>query len=215
MSLEAIHKALKDMDVDDDSLWTDSGLPRMSVLENVEGVATREDVTKAAPEFCRENPVLPDALSPTPPSGAPDVHGEEASDLDDFDQTIEAETEHGHPSEDQMKQAVSVMDADVADIETIIATHQKSLGKAQDKRDRMLDEMRVEYPPLSPGEMIKQHLKSENGIRAKRADDRAIAIAKVGGVLPQPVGSILDQAMAHKPDRRHIRPVQSLKSSSG
>lgn len=51
-----IKTALQTMDHEDGSLWCKDGLPKMSVIEKLVGdkSITRQDVTDADPEFCRD-----------------------------------------------------------------------------------------------------------------------------------------------------------------
>lgn len=57
-----IKEALESLDHTDDSHWIKSGLPRMGVIEELVGdkSITRQDVTAADPEFCRQTEPMTD-----------------------------------------------------------------------------------------------------------------------------------------------------------
>ena len=63
--IEKIRAALEKLDVENDSHWTDEGLPRLSVMkELLDGKVGRNDIEMASPNFSRESPTLMDPKEP-------------------------------------------------------------------------------------------------------------------------------------------------------
>lgn len=60
MSTEAIREALAKLDTSNENQWTGEGLPRIDTIKFLAGgmTVTREDISRAAPNFTRENPTL-------------------------------------------------------------------------------------------------------------------------------------------------------------
>jgi hypothetical protein len=70
MSISIILAALSKLDATNNNHWTSEGLPRIDTVKFLAGGAevSRDDITKAAPNFTRTNPVL-DAHAPVTTQG--------------------------------------------------------------------------------------------------------------------------------------------------
>lgn len=82
--MSAIKEALLKLDPSDDSHWTSDGLPRLNVVSRFcgSGDLSRQDVTDADPEFCRDKAERP------PPDPLPEPQAEEPSQMALLDQEI-------------------------------------------------------------------------------------------------------------------------------
>lgn len=74
-----IRKALRGLSPDDDAVWTENGLPQITAVWPIVGQRlTRAQITDAAPDFNRSNPVLPEdgSAEPDPSPSDQEVPGE-------------------------------------------------------------------------------------------------------------------------------------------
>lgn len=94
MSKDLIVTALQVLDVENDAMWTQAGLPSVDVVKAAAGLETltREEITNAAPNFTRTNPSLeadpsvvadpaklnpePEQIEPKEPTDITDVIGD-------------------------------------------------------------------------------------------------------------------------------------------
>jgi len=77
-----ILEALRSLDVNDGSRWTDNGLPRIEFVSELVGrVVTRREITEAAPLFTRLSPVLPELKGIPDDAPPPDPDGDDRPDI--------------------------------------------------------------------------------------------------------------------------------------
>lgn len=231
--------ALASLDVQNDAHWTADGSPRLETVRALAADASvsREAVTSAAPQFCRENPVLPGAQQPQQATAAPQQApvapwlavplgtalavapaGAQASQVEAGDEPLAAggllapgasQEPAGAPEQDEFRTAVARLEA----ASRAAAQATQAQAEASKEVDRLLQEReRAGIGRETVTEQIGAYLASQKRLLAQRGEQRRIlaeAGLKVEDLLP--LRSKLDAALQRKTGRGGQRPAIPLK----
>ena len=187
--MEKILEVLRSLDPQDDNHWTDEGMPKLEVVQNLAGdeEITREMITEAAPLFSRVNPLeTPDNVSTDAP-------------------------EEPDPAETETKIEIATKEATDADKEVQAAMDKRSA--AEKKRDHLLTEREKSSEPLHVQNQkeIQRFIKSQNQQRVDRAERRRQFLK---GMSPQDLQDLagkapIDIAMQRNKARGMRRPQRA------
>lgn len=226
---QKIREALLQLDPANDGHWTTDGLPRIDVVEKLCDLHLKRGlITAAAPEFTRENRVLPDPAAPGPdtsaPGLAPEVGSAEDAAASSADQTQPSDAINDGPVEPEAQEtdggASDVVKKDYDDeigrIGEELARLDAQLNETRKYREALMkrrDDLIVErdevFPPMSQAEMTQQFLARQLAQRAERVGAWNAAAEALKHV-PQPK-SMLDQVLArrrgHGLNRPNPRPL--------
>lgn len=216
VSKEEIIEALKALDLENDTLWTEDGAPRVDVVSSLLGSSIkRTDIVEAAPHFNRNSP---------------EFNGEK--DAEEKGKKVQVE-----PTEEQQKIEVSLLDklqettdplpemelikllnsfskedlvAGVKFLEEHVIECEKRIQREQTRliqHKRNLFHAKSKYkqvcPPLTPQQQIQHHIKSQQEQREKQAKSRNKILSEFQNKSP------LDAAMARKNTRGTSRPSRT------
>ena len=184
--MNKILEALAKLDVANDNHWTGDGLPRIDTVRML--VANpglgRDDITKVAPDFSRQNPVVP---------GTETVVIQAASVVEQpvADENAQAELK------EQIEAAMKGVDAAMGDVDSA----QKALREAQNKLDDLITLRESSANTETNMDAIQSYLKSQQGILVDRARrtralrDSGVTIADIQALIPQaaPIDAALRQ----------------------
>ena len=189
--MNKILEALAKLDVANDNHWTGDGLPRIDTVRML--VANpglgRDDITKVAPDFSRQNPVVPGTetvvIQDAPVVAQPVVEQPVA------DENAQAELK------EQIEAAMKVVDAAMGDVDSA----QKALREAQNKLDDLITLRESSAGTETNMDAIQSYLKSQQGILVDRARrtralrDSGVTIADIQALIPQaaPIDAALRQ----------------------
>lgn len=198
MHLNEIRKALSELKPEQDSHWTEDGLPSLGALKNLLGgeMVRRAMVLAAAPEFTRSNPKIP---MPDAPSAQ--------LDLDDREESAE-DTRAGDTREEDIASttaAVAEMQAELTRIDQQILDLNNrrqfihgEQAKLQTKLDRLVLPTRFEDSNAAyKAAMDKKHMERVQAAKAAEATQ------------PKDVRAPIDIAFQKGPAIR--RPFQATK----
>lgn len=226
---QKIREALLQLDPANDGHWTTDGLPRIDVVEKLCDLHLKRGlITAAAPEFTRENRVLPDPAAPgldtSAPGLAPEVGSAEDAAASSADQTQPSDAINDGPVEPEAQEtdggASDVVKKDYDDeigrIGEELARLDAQLNETRKYREALMkrrDDLIVErdevFPPMSQAEMTQQFLARQLAQRAERVGAWNAAAEALKHV-PQPK-SMLDQVLArrrgHGLNRPNPRPL--------
>lgn len=168
MHEEKIRAALAKLDPENDDHWTTDGLPRMEVVAKDAKITNirRTDITDAAPEFTRDNPVLGDqpaevVAEDKPAEPAEDKPAESAS-REEYDEILEQLVADKAEAEEARDEAVAAVDE-----------IKRKLRETTAERD-------AKFPPMSQAEMIKNYQRGQQKQRAATVERAAQAKAAFG-----------------------------------
>lgn len=195
MDKAQIKEALELLDPEKDEHWTADGLPRMDIVESLVGdkSITREDVTNADPEFCRDRAKITST----------ETVAEKRQEATDVLQDIVPE-EPAPVTKQSVDEQIQALQGQI-DV----------LTRSRDKLARLRDKLQeAEYGDNSPKadtEARLRYIASQNELRAKRVAKAKEISQLVGQQIA--AGSQLDQAMSRKTargqNRPAVRPVQT------
>lgn len=197
-SKDDIIKALLQLDSGNDKHWTDDGLPRIDVVQQLlkDPTVRRKDVNDAQPGFARANP---DAT--TEPEdvqdGDPVVLTAQAEDNDDGDDFLGEATLEETELKAVMQKRVLEAEERVTKARTAVVEAQKHVNKCERWLNKAKEDLHLRFPPLHPSDAIKQHLESQLRQRYERA-----------GIGP----SQIDAAMGIRGKRGWGRPKPTVKA---
>jgi hypothetical protein len=217
-----IQAALAKLDPANPDHWTNDGAPRMGAVEELVGTksVTRADVAKAAPNFSRENPVLPGQTAPAAPPEAEEAPGLAAAalaaeiqdsslaDPEGSDQEAPA-AEPTFEADDELSELErQVADADVALAKALAEFNaaQRKMREIEAQRDKLIVAKERAAPRHANQIAIMGYIETQVRMRAERAEEMAKAAALAEGVR-----SPLDAAMARRTGRGGQRPSIPLK----
>lgn len=185
-----IHAALQQLDPQNDNHWTEDGLPRIETVRFLakDSKLTRDDITKAAPDFSRTVPVIESEGDGN--GAAPETGG------------------HGGPHPDAQAEAVQGLEAELAEAQAALDACSARIAEAQKEQatrraqvDRLLEALHQARPSDSLAQNIQSYLTRQQETLQKRAEAKA-KLASVGGlealkaILPQKAP--IDAARARK-----------------
>lgn len=161
------------LDSQNDQHWTDDGLPRVNVVQELanDTSITRAQINDAAPGYARK--VQGDEPAP---EVAVQEAGQGPEEHDGFDASMEPEVNGpGTPlSEDEVK---AILKRRVDDAETRVLEARKAISEANDELARCVkrvDRARLDFhrrfPALSPAQSIKQHLAAQQELLRQRVE---------------------------------------------
>lgn len=195
-----IREALKQLDVSDNSHWTDDGLPRTGTVQKIASDPSidRKSIQAAWPGFQR-HPVKDAAKVATSEAAAPAAEdpltGEASADP--------AQNDGEFMSEDEVKAILTQRVSDAIAGETAaldkIKDGQRELIEARKKVAVARSDYQREFPPMTQAENVKQYLASELARRAEAA-----GVGRQDGLS----GSQIDNAMQRGNKRGWRRPTR-------
>jgi hypothetical protein len=234
MAPEQILAALQKLDVNNDAHWTQDGMPRLETVRLFAGnqALTRDDITKAVPDFTRlaaynaqqaaqAAPAPVAAATPETQPGAQDTPSA-APPLADpappaAPPVVEATQElaplaHDIAWEDMTKEEqLEIVNAELADVERYLEVAKKQRVKLQQQRDDLLLAIDKETPKNSNQLDIKAYLASQNKLLEQRAQQirnvkkvEAELGARLSDLVPK--RSPIDQAMSRRTGYGRKRP---------
>lgn len=186
-----ITDALVFLDPEDDSNWTQDGLPRMGVLEKLldNKDLNRQDVTDADPEFDREKAR---AMRKKKEDGLHEHRSEEAEKAQEVEEADEVDTTESLDQEiAELQKERSLLDKEI-----------DSLVRLRDKLEDAKAEGRTEKANMHS---VQEFIKSQHKLRAERAQRSRLVMQVVGKTALDPL-SKLDRAFARKTARGTRRP---------
>lgn len=215
--MNKIIAALQKLDLQNNEHWTADGLPRIDTVRMFAGNPglSREDITKAAPDFSRQSPVLnaplPDA-PPAPVSAAPQPEPQQpdqqpeplAPSSSSYAQpTIKqangpSEGVVGDPLERALADAREMME--MARQEVVAA--QEKYKEAQRVVDDLINEREAGGQGESTMTAVQSYLKSQQGLlneRARRArvlQESGVTLSDIQALIPQ--AAPIDQFLRRK-----------------
>ena len=189
--MNKILEALAKLDVANDNHWTGDGLPRIDTVKMLVGNPGlgRDDITKVAPDFSRQNPVVPG--TETVVIQAASVVAQPVVAQPVADENAQAELK------EQIEAAMKVVDAAMGDVDSA----QKALREAQNKLDDLITLRESSAGTETNMDAIQSYLKSQQGILVDRARrtralrDSGVTISDIQALIPQaaPIDAMLRQ----------------------
>jgi post-segregation antitoxin (ccd killing protein) len=197
--ISKIRDALKQLDVSDNSHWTEDGLPRTGVVQKLANDQTisRQDIQAAWPGYQR-NPVV---NKPAPVAGAAAVQdpltGEPAADPANDDGEL--------MTEDEVREILNQRVIDAIAAETAaqdkIKDANRELIEARKRAQIARTEFQREFPPKTQAQNVKEYLAAELARRAAAA-----------GVHPSGLsGAQIDNAMQRSNSKGWRRPARGAR----
>jgi hypothetical protein len=184
--MTTILQALKLLKTEDDGHWTADGLPRLDVIGDIvqNKALTRDDVTRAAPTFTRDNPTTKVTKAP-----------QEQSILNIPDSITPGETQPEVVVVDleQLENELEIAKKELEEIQLIIDEAQKNYMTIKQKIDALIESRENNKDPYANQKAITEYLKTQQRLREERAYYN----------LKAPV----DQAMARRTGYGGKRPV--------
>lgn len=124
--MKSIAQALLELDVTNDKLWTEGGVPTVEAVANALGApVSRSEIIDAAPKFTRHTPILPPGTVPYSNPDAADVKVDLSEPLPESDL---------HPE-------VVACDREISNIEAEILKLTQSRDKLIVRRDAIVDKL--------------------------------------------------------------------------
>lgn len=212
---EKISAALLSMDMTDDNLWTDDGLPKVQIVAKLIGDDNlrRQEINEAVPGFARKVPgttetangLEPSADGGTVLSPGEDTSGEKAT----------AEGMGGAPQDRQayLRQAVKDAEASYLMNQKVLSDAHSAAPKLRAAIERARKNYHAAFPILTEAQNIKNHLRSEH----QKALNAALGRAPLRpGEMPAP-NSSLDAALSFRPrgNQRGGSPIRAVKGPDG
>lgn len=190
--MSKILEALGQLDPSNDNHWTSDGLPRIDSVKFLSGEPglTRDDISKAAPGFSRQNPLpktdaqaageqasgtpTEPALPAAPAAPVPGVQLEQAQGGEENGQVQQEEEARLAPRElsgaPSLEEQLAVAQEFLADVErakvSIIRTHAKATAEV----DRLINACEKAGPQETTGDSIRHYLESQQRHLQRRAE---------------------------------------------
>lgn len=212
-----IKEALMQMDALDDDQWTGDGAPKLDVLSEAVGEKVkRQDVIDVAPEFSRENMVVPDDETEI----SEELEAEASAEADMS--KIEAYVEGEPMPEKEMVPFIYDLDAgSLSAFETVLTEQmmaaEEAIQKATDLKLRLKlalahtrNRIKHEVPDMDNQQAIRAFINSQTASRTERILKTREILKGVDITKLDPRAAI-DRAMARKTARGGQRPVRPTK----
>lgn len=212
-----IKEALMNMDALDDDQWTQEGAPKIDVVSEMVGSkVTRQDIIDAAPEFTKDNMVVPDEDAGEDDEVTEEVTEEAAEpEMGAIEEYLEGDP---LPEMDFIAFLNELDAATLNPLETVLveqlAAIEATLSKAEDFKLRIKrslaytrNRIKAEIPDMDNQSAIQAFIKSQNeqrGIKAERTRELLQGV-DLKSLDPR---SAIDRAMARKNTRGGARPVR-------
>lgn len=215
-----IKEALGQLDTLNDEQWTGDGAPRVDAVEAILGEdVTRAQIIEVAPEFSRENPVLPDDEEA---SNDEETSEEQPSEDEVADTAAIEEYLEGEPlSEQEFAQFLKTVPANSLDVLEAALVEQMSEAEAaisraveiknRVKRSLAFTRSRIkrEVPDVSNQDAIRSFIASQAAARGAKHEATRELLKGVDLKTLDPRAAI-DRAMARKTARGGKRPSRPL-----
>lgn len=208
-----IREALASLDATDDSLWTEGGMPKVSVIRELteNNSLERRDITDAAPQFTRDNPVV-EIEEEDEEGGEEDAEEKEEEVINVDDLPVDSVEFY------KVVQSMTREEAEAAAqaVSQILSEYKEAARDLQKEMDRLsinLQNAKQRVAALTPRNQnqmdIMAHIRKQNELRAQRAGVSRAAREKLGlADISMDPRSPIDQAMARKTGRGKQRPTR-------
>lgn len=211
-----IKEALGQLDTLNDEQWTGDGAPRVDAVEALLGEdVTRAQIIEVAPEFSRENPVLPDDEEASNDEEQPGE--DEVADTAAIEEYLE-----GEPlSEQEFAQFLKTVPANSLDVLEAALVEQMSeaeaaISRADEIKNRVKrslaftrSRIKREIPDVSNQDAIRSFIASQAAARGAKHEATRELLKGVDLKTLDPRAAI-DRAMARKTARGGKRPSRPL-----
>lgn len=212
-----IKEALGQLDTLNDEQWTGDGAPRVDAVEALLGEdVTRAQIIEVAPEFSRENPLLPDDEE----TSNDEETSEEQSEVADT-AAIEEYLEGEPLSEQEFAQFLKTVPANSLDVLEAALVEQMSeaeaaISRADEIKNRVKrslaftrSRIKREVPDVSNQDAIRSFIASQAAARGAKHEATRELLKGVDLKTLDPRAAI-DRAMARKTARGGKRPSRPL-----
>ena len=211
-----LKEALMELDALDDDQWTADGAPKLDAVANLVGKkVSRQDVIDAAPEFTRENMVVPEDKDPEPEK-VPDPEP------DPLDLAVLEEYVNGDPMTERsfLIFLSKINSVDLPPLETVLIEQLdeavKTIELAQDLRNRVKlslaytrNRIKREIPDMSNQKAIQTFIASQKETRQEKIL-KTRAILKGVDLKSLDPRAAIDRAMSRKNTRGTKRPSRIM-----
>ena len=195
---EAILAALPTIDVEDDELWTESGLPTVEAVQAATGIEDlkRKQITEAAPQFNRMNPVIE----------VEDLTNDEEEDDDDADNPEIIQDEEAEEVEEAEEEVLTLEKARelYAAAQDEVTAAKRNLEVASNALNAATAKAMPAATPETKQKEIMLYLQRQQEARNARAEAALEADEQPKGPAP------IDAAMKPKTGFGTERPVRPL-----
>lgn len=195
--MSKILEALSKLDVANDNHWTGDGLPRIDtvrMLASNPGIG-RDDITKEAPDFSRQNAVIPTSAPTVIKAVEPAVAAPQNV------ATEEVVVEQVGKPED-LDEQIAVLREKLEEANQYLSKATEYRAKVQNELDDLINLKESSTGGQCTMTAIQCYLKSQQGIlndRARRAralQESGVTIADIQALIPQ--GAPIDAALRQK-----------------
>lgn len=195
--MSKILEALSKLDVANDNHWTGDGLPRIDtvrMLASNPGIG-RDDITKEAPDFSRQNAVIPTSAPTVIKAVEPTV------DAPQNVVTEEVVVEQVEKPED-LDEQIAVLREKLDEANQYLSKATEYRAKVQNELDDLINLKESSTGARCTMTAIQCYLKSQQGIlndRARRTralQESGVTIADIQALIPQ--GAPIDAALRQK-----------------
>lgn len=224
MAPEQILAALQKLDVNNDGHWTQDSAPRLETVRLFAGnqTLTRDDITKAAPDFTRltaynaqqtvvqetqpgaqKVTAVPPPTDPAPPAATTEPQAPR--------ELLELPSRFPDFKDLSKQERLEFVEDELEDIERCLVGAKKEKAKLQQQRDDLIIQIEKEAPVNSNTHDIQAYLKSQNEQLARRAQQIA-NVKKVESELGARLSDLvpkrapIDAAMARRTGYGRNRP---------
>lgn len=168
-----IKEALAKLACSNDNHWTSEGLPRLDVMKDLLGVAvSRADITAAATEFTRKNPVIESAVQDDNPemTGSGESSGNVQDDV--FVKVLDS-----HPAVVTTKpEGDEAIEAELVAAQLSLGKAKTRLSKATEAMDSVITRHSVEAKGNNLAETVKQFQKSQASQRLGQVQNMKLMV---------------------------------------
>lgn len=195
--MSKILEALSKLDVANDNHWTGDGLPRIDtvrMLASNPGIG-RDDITKEAPDFSRQNAVIPTSAPTVIKAVEPAVAAPQNV------ATEEVVVEQVEKPED-IDEQIAVLREKLEEANQYLSKATEYRAKVQNELDDLINLKESSTGGQCTMTAIQSYLKSQQGIlndRARRTralQESGVTIADIQALIPQ--GAPIDAALRQK-----------------
>lgn len=211
-----IQEALATLDPEDSSLWTADGLPKVEVVRELveDSDITRADITDAAPQFTRDNPIVEieeeeggddDAEEEGVREGEEEVTSLDELELSDpvaFYQQLQG------MGREQAQAAAEAVSAEMNELGETLKKLQEDFNVLSINLTNAKNRVQALTPRNQPQLDIMAHIKKQNELRAQKAGVAKTVREKIGNLADLDPRAPIDRAMARNRKRGTQRPAR-------